>query len=231
MEVRTFTMQQINPGMGLFTQDDLGWILISIESGQVLSTGSYVGKLADVHTTVKTYSFPVTFTDLIRNPEGNHTHMVEGPNRFLGWMDLDGNQAYDQGEPMGLSLYGPTLVGWDSTAFEIPLTDSLWDYPRVSWNDFVPTNFVPTDYIVRFLMQGKTTSGTITTNTTETTTTVGIYGDLDGIVPMWCSERYLEAYGPHATLKVVEGENHTITRRRKQVVGETVDFFKTVFGK
>ena len=180
MEVRTFTMQQINPGMGLFTQDDLGWILISIESGQVLSTGSYVGKLADVHTTVKTYSFPVTFTDLIRNPEGNHTHMVEGPNRFLGWMDLDGNQAYDQGEPMGLSLYGPTLVGWDSTAFEIPLTDSLWDYPRVSWNDFVPTNFVPTDYIVRFLMQGKTTSGTITTNTTETTTTVGIYGDLDG---------------------------------------------------
>ncbi len=58
-----------------------------------------------------------------------------------------------------------------------------------------------------------------------------LHGDRDGIVPMWCSERYLEAYGPHATLKVVEGENHTITRRRKQVVGETVDFFKTVFCK
>ena len=42
---------------------------------------------------------------------------------------------------------------------------------------------------------------------------------------------YLEAYGPHATLKVVEGENHTITRRRKQVVAHTVEFFKTVFGK
>ena len=56
-----------------------------------------------------------------------------------------------------------------------------------------------------------------------------LHGDRDGIVPMWCSERYLEAYGSHATLKVVEGENHTITRRRKQVVGETVEFFKEVF--
>ena len=58
-----------------------------------------------------------------------------------------------------------------------------------------------------------------------------LHGDRDGIVPMWCSERYLEAYGPHATLKVVEGENHTITRRRKQVVAETVEFFKSIFGK
>ena len=40
-----------------------------------------------------------------------------------------------------------------------------------------------------------------------------------------------EAYGAHATLKVVEGENHTITRRRKQVVAETVKFFRGVFGK
>ena len=58
-----------------------------------------------------------------------------------------------------------------------------------------------------------------------------LHGDRDGIVPMWCSERYLEAYGSHATLKVVEGENHTITRRRKQVIAHTVEFFKNVFGK
>ena len=57
-----------------------------------------------------------------------------------------------------------------------------------------------------------------------------LHGDRDGIVPMWCSERYLEAYGAHATLKVVEGENHTITRKRKQVVAEVVEFFKGVFG-
>jgi len=57
-----------------------------------------------------------------------------------------------------------------------------------------------------------------------------LHGDRDGIVPMWCSERYLETYGAHATFKVVEGENHTITRRRKQVVAETVEFFKNVFG-
>ena len=57
-----------------------------------------------------------------------------------------------------------------------------------------------------------------------------LHGDRDGIVPMWCSERYLETYGSHATLKVVEGENHTITRRLKQVIGETVAFFKKVLG-
>ena len=180
METRSFQMTQINPGMGVFTQDELGWILIEIESGRVLSTGDYVGKIADVHTTVKTYTFPVTFKGLIRNPEGNHTHMVEGPNRFLGWMDLDGNETYDQGEPMGLALYNPSLVGWDSTAIEIPLTDTLWDYPRLSWNDFVPTNFTPVEYQVYFKMLGKTTAGTITTNETSTTTTIGIYGDLDG---------------------------------------------------
>ena len=38
-----------------------------------------------------------------------------------------------------------------------------------------------------------------------------------------------QAYGDNATLKVVEGENHTITRRRKQVIAETVTFFKKVF--
>ena len=180
MEVRTFGLQPGNAGMGVFVQDETGWILLALESGQVLSAGGYVGKEAVVSTTVRTYSFPVTFTGLVRNPEGNHTHMVGGPNRFLGWMDLDGNETYDQGEPMGLSLYNPTLVDWDSTSMEIPLTDSLWDYPRVSWNDFAPTNFVPTDYIVRFEMKGKTTSGTVITNETSTTTTVGIYGDLDG---------------------------------------------------
>ena len=206
MEVRTFQMSQINPGMGVFTQDELGWILISIESGQVLSTGGYVGKLADVHTTVKTYTFPVTFTDLIRNPEGSHTHMVEGPNRFFGWMDLDGNEIFDQGEPSGLGLYAPTLVGWDSTSVEVPLTDSLWDYPRVSWNTTMTTtvqegsetnatvavvsesaiSFDPTHYIVTFKYAGKETAGDESETTNDNTKVVitgayePVWGDTDG---------------------------------------------------
>ncbi len=56
-----------------------------------------------------------------------------------------------------------------------------------------------------------------------------LHGDNDGIVPMWCSERFLQTYGNHATLQVVEGENHTITRRRNEVIGHTVDFFKNIF--
>lgn len=58
-----------------------------------------------------------------------------------------------------------------------------------------------------------------------------LHGSRDGTVPMWCSEKFLEAYGNHATLQVVEGENHTITRHRKEVVTSTVAFFKKVFGR
>ncbi len=57
-----------------------------------------------------------------------------------------------------------------------------------------------------------------------------LHGSRDGIVPMWCSERFVETYGANATLQVVKGENHTITRHRKKVVDQTVAFFKSVFG-
>jgi pimeloyl-ACP methyl ester carboxylesterase len=55
-----------------------------------------------------------------------------------------------------------------------------------------------------------------------------LHGNKDGIVPMWCSERYKEVYGAPAELIVVDGENHTITRRRRQVVSLIVDFFKAL---
>lgn len=57
-----------------------------------------------------------------------------------------------------------------------------------------------------------------------------LHGSRDAIVPMWCSERFLETYGDNATLQVVEGENHTISRHRKEVTAHTVTFFKNVFG-
>lgn len=52
-----------------------------------------------------------------------------------------------------------------------------------------------------------------------------LHGTKDSIVPMWCSERYLKTYGSQAELIVVDGENHTITRRRKEVVEKIVEFF------
>lgn len=53
-----------------------------------------------------------------------------------------------------------------------------------------------------------------------------IHGAKDGIVPLWCSEKYLEAYGDRAELTVVKGENHRITKKRKDVVAMVVAFFK-----
>ncbi|MBO7372277.1 MAG: alpha/beta fold hydrolase, partial [Bacteroidales bacterium] len=52
-----------------------------------------------------------------------------------------------------------------------------------------------------------------------------LHGTKDGIVPMWCSERYLEVYGDNAALHRIEGENHTITNKRDVVVAEVVSFF------
>ena len=56
-----------------------------------------------------------------------------------------------------------------------------------------------------------------------------LHGDHDRIVPLWCSEKYLQTYGNKATLQLVKGENHTITRHRKIVIAHTVEFFKKVF--
>lgn len=53
-----------------------------------------------------------------------------------------------------------------------------------------------------------------------------LHGTKDNIVPMWCSEKYKDTYGPQAELIVVEGENHTINQRRKKVVDLVVDFFQ-----
>ena len=56
-----------------------------------------------------------------------------------------------------------------------------------------------------------------------------IHGDKDTIVPMSCSERFVETYGDRSELIVVKGGNHMITRRKKEVVGLAVAFFDRLF--
>ena len=45
------------------------------------------------------------------------------------------------------------------------------------------------------------------------------------IVPMSCSEKFVETYTQDAELIVVEGENHMITKRLKTAVSHAVSFF------
>lgn len=54
-----------------------------------------------------------------------------------------------------------------------------------------------------------------------------IHGSKDTIVPMSCSEKFVETYTQDTELIVVEGENHMITRKLKTVVSHTVSFFET----
>ncbi len=57
-----------------------------------------------------------------------------------------------------------------------------------------------------------------------------IHGTKDKIVPMWCSEKYQETYGTDAAeLFKVEGGDHTIARKRREVVALTVAFFQRIF--
>ena len=54
-----------------------------------------------------------------------------------------------------------------------------------------------------------------------------IHGSKDTIVPMSCSEKFVETYTQNAELIVVEGENHMITRKLRKVVTHAVSFFTT----
>lgn len=52
-----------------------------------------------------------------------------------------------------------------------------------------------------------------------------IHGKEDRIVPYSYSERYHEVY-PDSTLHLLDGENHILSRRRKEVVSVSTDFLK-----
>ena len=56
-----------------------------------------------------------------------------------------------------------------------------------------------------------------------------IHGDKDSIVPMSCSERFVETYGDRSELIVVKGGNHMITRKKKEIVALAVAFFEELF--
>ena len=56
-----------------------------------------------------------------------------------------------------------------------------------------------------------------------------IHGDKDSIVPMSCSERFVETYGDKSELIVVKGGNHMITRKKKEIVGHAIAFFDKLF--
>lgn len=52
-----------------------------------------------------------------------------------------------------------------------------------------------------------------------------IHGSKDTIVPMSCSEKFVESYAQDAELIVVEDGNHMITRKLKTFVSHSVSFF------
>ena len=58
-----------------------------------------------------------------------------------------------------------------------------------------------------------------------------IHGSKDTIVPLWCSEEFVKLYGEdRASLVVIEGADHTITAKKREVVANAVAFFKETIG-
>ena len=56
-----------------------------------------------------------------------------------------------------------------------------------------------------------------------------IHGAKDNIVPIWCSEKYIEVYEGRATLTIIDGASHTFSHHRKEAVAQVVPFFKKIF--
>ena len=128
----------------------LSGVYLHYETGAILTYGNYFKNRPYVITDLEIgeYVYPVTFNNLYKSTDGTRGHVVSGPNRFIGFLDLNGDNAWNEGEPMGLNTALPTLVGWDTVDVTIPLTDTLFGYPRVSWP--ASTNANNSSYTVEF---------------------------------------------------------------------------------
>lgn len=58
--------------------------------------------------------------------------LKEGKNYFFAFIDVDGNGAWDAGEPAGLGTPFETEIGWDENALDIQLTDYTPNNLRLS---------------------------------------------------------------------------------------------------
>jgi hypothetical protein len=58
--------------------------------------------------------------------------LKEGKNYFYAFIDVDGNGAWDAGEPAGLGTPFETDIGWDENALDIQLTDYTPNNLRLS---------------------------------------------------------------------------------------------------
>ncbi|MBQ3811672.1 MAG: hypothetical protein II839_12755 [Kiritimatiellae bacterium] len=142
-----------------------------------------VGSEFTVEYSVGGRSFPYSVNGMTRVVAGTHDHMVSGYNRFLGWLELNDNGKWDPGlEPMGLSIPRPSLVSWDSIETTIPLTDSLWDFPRLDWSGATEalTNLVATAYEVTFSYVADVSDDPDQHHSTTNMVGGGAYGDIDG---------------------------------------------------
>ena len=63
-------------------------------------------------------------------------HVREGANTFMAFVDLDGNGAWSQGEPMG--IVRNVNVGWSGASFEVEMTETSPICPRPALNYTVP---------------------------------------------------------------------------------------------
>jgi uncharacterized protein (DUF2141 family) len=171
---------EVKAGGADYTGDGIG--LLRYSTGEIFTRGTVYG-VRSAEYSVAGRAFPYTALGMHRMATGVHDHMVSGWNRFMGWLDLDGDEQWTPGlEPMGLSLPRPSLVSWDTVETTIPLVDTLWDFPRFGWAEAVDaiSNMVPTEYIVTFSYIADITkdpdSEVVTTNATGRIA----YDDIDG---------------------------------------------------
>ena len=108
--------------------------------------------------------YPQTFMLNITNVVSGYVR--EGDNWFFAFIDQNGNNQWDAGEPAGYAVYQPINMTWGSAAVDIQLQDRAQGFPRFQWT--LPNGTLQSRVVVEYM----TVSGPYTNYTTVLDTTV-----------------------------------------------------------
>jgi len=99
-------------------------------------------------------SYPQTF--VLTDPASGY--LRQGDNWFFCYMDQNGNNQWDPGEPCGYAVYQPYNVGWSAVALDFNLQQTAIGFPRIQWtlpSEDTQVSRVQVDYIYQ---SGSTTN-------------------------------------------------------------------------
>ena len=110
----------------LGTNGTSGTVVVAISSPTIAAIGSGAALTAMKPMTA---NYPQSF--LVTNAASGY--LRQGTNWFFAYMDLNGNNHWEAGEPCGYAVYQPVNVSWSAVPVDIHLQTSPIGFPRIDW--------------------------------------------------------------------------------------------------